>query len=142
MFLAGNVKSDARKEMWQGGVKRCFFCTPQTFWNDVKRGAHWQRAFILRLSLITPGASLLAAGSPRLRVVQRASSLLPPNCDAGICPYDKVVCLVVDECHRATGGWVQACGGLLEGKPFFQACHFPPPAVRQPGGGAGVRFMH
>jgi len=22
---------------------------------------------------------------------------------AGICPYDKVVCLVVDECHRATG---------------------------------------
>jgi hypothetical protein len=31
---------------------------------------------------------------------------------AGICPYQKVVCLVVDECHRATGeeesaGWLE-----------------------------------
>ena len=23
---------------------------------------------------------------------------------AGLCPYEQVVCLVVDECHRATGG--------------------------------------
>lgn len=35
------MRPEARKEMWQGGVKRCFFCTPQTFWNDVKRGALW-----------------------------------------------------------------------------------------------------
>ena len=26
-----------------------------------------------------------------------------PLIPAGICPYDKVVCLVVDECHKATG---------------------------------------
>lgn len=29
--------------------------------------------------------------------------LAPVPLPAGICPYDKVVCLVVDECHRATG---------------------------------------
>ncbi|PRW60577.1 Fanconi anemia group M isoform X3 [Chlorella sorokiniana] len=56
--LTGSINPEARKELWQGGIKRVFFCTPQTYWNDVKRG---------------------------------------------ICPYDQVVCLVVDECHRATG---------------------------------------
>ena len=38
LAAAGSSKPDARKEMWQGGIKRCFFCTPQTFWNDVRRG--------------------------------------------------------------------------------------------------------
>ncbi|KAI3429818.1 hypothetical protein D9Q98_010131 [Chlorella vulgaris] len=56
--LTGNVKAETRQAMWQGGIKRVFFCTPQTFWNDVKNG---------------------------------------------ICPFEQVVCLVVDECHRATG---------------------------------------
>ena len=35
---AGSMKPEARKEMWQGGQKRVFFCTPQTYWNDVRRG--------------------------------------------------------------------------------------------------------
>ena len=39
---AGNTKAEARKELWQGGAKRCFFCTPQTFWNDVRRGEQQQ----------------------------------------------------------------------------------------------------
>ena len=34
----GNIQPDARKELWQGGIKRAFFCTPQTFWNDVRKG--------------------------------------------------------------------------------------------------------
>jgi len=25
--------------LWQDDLKRCFFCTPQTFWNDVRKGA-------------------------------------------------------------------------------------------------------
>ena len=32
-------------------------------------------------------------------IAQSVTQLVP----AGICPYDKVVCLVVDECHKATG---------------------------------------
>ena len=32
-------------------------------------------------------------------IARSVAQLVP----AGICPYDKVVCLVVDECHKATG---------------------------------------
>ncbi|KAK9817873.1 hypothetical protein WJX72_003494 [[Myrmecia] bisecta] len=56
--LTGTVKADARAELWSLPDKRIYFCTPQTFNNDVCKG---------------------------------------------ICPFELVVCLVVDECHRATG---------------------------------------
>ena len=110
LHLAGSSKPEARKEMWQGGVKRCFFCTPQTFWNDVRRGAWGCRS---RGGLthgwrhLCPLTSLLRSpGHPSCRC-----ALLP----AGICPYEQVVCLVVDECHRAVGGWRcrRPCGWSL-----------------------------
>ena len=56
--LTGRIKSEERKTFWDDPTRRVFFCTPQTFYNDVK---------------------------------------------LGICPYDAVSCVVVDECHRATG---------------------------------------
>lgn len=36
---AGSTKSENRRDLWQAGIKRCFFCTPQTFSRDVKNGA-------------------------------------------------------------------------------------------------------
>ena len=56
--MTGRAKGDDRREAWNKASIRAYFCTPQTFWNDVKRG---------------------------------------------ICPYELISCLVVDECHRATG---------------------------------------
>lgn len=56
--LTGRIKPDERKELWQNSERRVFFCTPQTFFNDVK---------------------------------------------LGVCPYDAVSCVVIDECHRCTG---------------------------------------
>jgi hypothetical protein len=35
--------------MWQDGIKRVFFCTPQTFWNDVKNGVWLQNMGLLPL---------------------------------------------------------------------------------------------
>ena len=59
---AGTTKVEVRRESWVSSHVRLFFCTPQTFWNDVRRG---------------------------------------------ICPYEQLVCLVVDECHR----WAWGRGG-------------------------------
>jgi ERCC4-related helicase len=56
--LTGKIDSESRKEAWHADEKRFFFATPQTFWNDVKKG---------------------------------------------ICPYEKVTCIVIDECHRSVG---------------------------------------
>ncbi|KAL0018444.1 hypothetical protein WJX77_010041 [Trebouxia sp. C0004] len=56
--LTGSCKRLDRQDLWELPYKRIFFCTPQTFRNDV---------------------------------------------DRGICPHKKIVCLVVDECHRAKG---------------------------------------
>ena len=56
--MTGKASGESRKAAWNSREVRVYFCTPQTFWNDVKRG---------------------------------------------ICPYDLVSCIVVDECHRATG---------------------------------------
>jgi len=56
--LTGKIDSESRKEAWHTDEKRFFFATPQTFWNDVKKG---------------------------------------------ICPYEKVTCIVIDECHRSVG---------------------------------------
>lgn len=56
--LTGRTKADVRKDHWRSSETRIYFCTPQTFWNDVKRG---------------------------------------------ICPYEELTCVVVDECHRAVG---------------------------------------
>ena len=56
--LTGRIKSDERKALWHDPQRRVFFCTPQTFYNDVK---------------------------------------------LAVCPYDAISCVVVDECHRATG---------------------------------------
>lgn len=56
--MTGTTKADDRKETWSQPHIRLVFCTPQTLWNDVRRG---------------------------------------------ICPFDSITCLVVDECHRATG---------------------------------------
>ena len=41
----------------------------------------------------------LSVARPRADMPRLQPQLVP----AGICPYDKVVCLVVDECHKATG---------------------------------------
>ncbi|KAL4529744.1 hypothetical protein Ndes2526A_g04507 [Nannochloris sp. 'desiccata'] len=56
--LTGRIKAEERKALWHDSERRAFFCTPQTFFNDVK---------------------------------------------LGVCPYDAVSCVVVDECHRCTG---------------------------------------
>ena len=56
--MTGKASGENRKVVWNDKEVRVYFCTPQTFWNDVKRG---------------------------------------------ICPYDRISCVVVDECHRATG---------------------------------------
>ena len=56
--MTGKASGDSRKVAWNDDAVRVYFCTPQAFWNDVKRG---------------------------------------------ICPYDRISCVVVDECHRATG---------------------------------------
>jgi len=56
--MTGKAKGEERRGSWDDPNIRAYFCTPQTFWNDVKRG---------------------------------------------ICPYELVSCIVVDECHRATG---------------------------------------
>lgn len=56
--MTGRAKGDERKAAWHNVNILAYFCTPQTFWNDVKRG---------------------------------------------ICPYEIISCVVVDECHRATG---------------------------------------
>lgn len=56
--MTGRAKGDERMAAWNSDRILAYFCTPQTFWNDVKRG---------------------------------------------ICPYEIISCVVVDECHRATG---------------------------------------
>ena len=56
--LTGRIKAEDRKLLWRDESRRIFFCTPQTFYNDVK---------------------------------------------LAVCPYDEISCVVVDECHRATG---------------------------------------
>ncbi len=56
--MTGRAKGDERRAAWHNEAILAYFCTPQTFWNDVKRG---------------------------------------------ICPYEEISCVVVDECHRATG---------------------------------------
>jgi ERCC4-related helicase len=56
--MTGKASGENRKVAWNDDAVRVYFCTPQAFWNDVKRG---------------------------------------------ICPYDLISCVVVDECHRATG---------------------------------------
>jgi Fanconi anemia group M protein len=56
--LTGRIKAEERKALWQDSERRVFFCTPQTFFNDVK---------------------------------------------LGVCPYDAVSCIVIDECHRCIG---------------------------------------
>ncbi|KAI8110399.1 hypothetical protein M9435_002074 [Picochlorum sp. BPE23] len=56
--MTGKAKGEERRGSWVDPNVKAYFCTPQTFWNDVKRG---------------------------------------------ICPYELVSCIVVDECHRATG---------------------------------------
>ena len=56
--MTGRARGDNRKDMWTNEHINVYFCTPQTFWNDVRRG---------------------------------------------ICPYELISCIVVDECHRATG---------------------------------------
>jgi len=56
--MTGRARGDNRKDMWSSERMCVYFCTPQTFWNDVRRG---------------------------------------------ICPYELISCIVVDECHRATG---------------------------------------
>lgn len=56
--MTGRIKNEDRKGVWHSDVVRAYFCTPQTFWNDVNRG---------------------------------------------ICPYDAITCVVLDECHRVTG---------------------------------------
>eukprot|EP00887_Chlorella_sp_A99_P003881 scaffold11.g3881.t1 len=74
---AGSTKVEARREQWVSPHVRIFFCTPQTFWNDVRRG---------------------------------------------VCPYEQLVCLVVDECHRATGNYdiVNAVKHMRERKCRFR----------------------
>lgn len=47
--LTGSINPETRKELWQGGIKRAFFCTPQTFWNDVKKGEQALGAAALQL---------------------------------------------------------------------------------------------
>ena len=56
--MTGRAKGEERRAAWHNHNTLAYFCTPQTFWNDVKRG---------------------------------------------ICPYEIISCIVVDECHRATG---------------------------------------
>jgi ERCC4-related helicase len=56
--MTGRANGESRKGTWEDETIQAYFCTPQTFWNDVKRG---------------------------------------------ICPYERISCVVVDECHRATG---------------------------------------
>ena len=56
--MTGKARGDDRKGLWNDEAVHFYFCTPQTFWNDVRRG---------------------------------------------LCPYDLISCVVVDECHRATG---------------------------------------
>ena len=58
MEMTGRASGENRKAGWNDAGRRVYFCTPQAFWNDVKRG---------------------------------------------ICPYDLISCIVVDECHRAVG---------------------------------------
>ena len=58
MEITGRASGDNRKAGWNDERVRVYFCTPQAFWNDVKRG---------------------------------------------ICPYEQISCVVVDECHRAVG---------------------------------------
>lgn len=35
---AGQVKGEERQQLWQQEHTRIVFATPQTFWNDVKKG--------------------------------------------------------------------------------------------------------
>jgi len=58
MEMTGRASGENRNAGWNDAGRRVYFCTPQAFWNDVKRG---------------------------------------------ICPYDLISCIVVDECHRAVG---------------------------------------
>lgn len=113
---AGNVKAEDRRSIWEQEHMRIFFATPQTFWNDVKKGGTlgclrllcrpaWRAPFL---------QSWNCASQQRHRAVPQLASSFSPLClclkhrfivsVAGLCPYDKVVCLIVDECHRATGG--------------------------------------
>lgn len=57
-MTGATTKADGRKETWDLPHIRVVFCTPQTLWNDVRKG---------------------------------------------VCPYDNITCLVLDECHKATG---------------------------------------
>lgn len=38
VVAAGNVKAEDRRSIWEQEHMRIFFATPQTFWNDVKKG--------------------------------------------------------------------------------------------------------
>lgn len=61
------MKPDLRKEMWQGDLKRCFFCTPQTFWNDVRRGGCVGHGGVTALLVAASQGCLLPGRCPRGR---------------------------------------------------------------------------
>ena len=90
--LTGQTESERRAEIWSIPHKRIFFCTPQVFKNDVCRGEP---------SLLPHVASQPACQAILMQAswASQGGVMLPP----GICPAEKVTCIVVDECHRATG---------------------------------------
>ena len=56
------MKTEERQRLWQQEHMRIFFATPQTFWNDVKKGAA-----ALTFSLFPAG--MLPAGMPQAELV-------------------------------------------------------------------------
>lgn len=85
--LTGSVSAEKRGELWALPHKRFFFMTPQTFKNDLVKGQ-------------TPNS---AATARRWCSAQSPLIITEVLLPAGICPADQIVCVVVDEAHRATG---------------------------------------
>ena len=127
VVMDGHVNKEERLGLWNSSHRRIIFATPQAFKNDVFKGqslhlcpdTSHSLASYLATYAAAPGRNLSARNKAeaKLRILvcicwtmadiaygEAAAELkrLDVRC-AGICPYEKITCVVVDECHRAVG---------------------------------------
>jgi hypothetical protein len=131
LVLDGSVPLEERRTQWHSAHRRIVFATPQAFKNDVCKGksprtpssfCHAQPQRCLHLQEMTcrprPHQSHIHVREPvpQGAVLRcRKAACIPwwtqamgeeSGCAwrrAGLCPFERIVCLVVDECHKAVG---------------------------------------
>lgn len=80
-LVTGTVKAEERQRLWQQSHMRIFFATPQTFWNDVKKGGSHSQIGVFSL---LPLATLT-------RINRSLHTLSPPPVHPPLCPTHAAV---------------------------------------------------